>query len=93
MLGLMSDEERTLVLLKPDAVKRRLMGEIIGRYEAKGLTVRAMELSTIDTKIARKHYAEHVAGTITRRWRSSLPRVRSSPWCLKGAGLSRLSVL
>ena len=38
MLGLMSDEERTLVLLKPDAVKRRLMGEIIGRYEAKGLT-------------------------------------------------------
>ena len=56
----MSDEERTLVLLKPDAVKRRLMGEIIGRYEAKGLTVRAMELSTIDTKIARKHYAEHV---------------------------------
>jgi len=39
----MNDEERTLVLLKPDAVKRRLMGEIIGRYEAKGLTVRAME--------------------------------------------------
>ena len=56
----MNDEERTLVLLKPDAVKRRLMGEIIGRYEAKGLTVRAMELSTIDAKTARKHYAEHV---------------------------------
>jgi len=36
------------------------MGEIIGRYEAKGLTVRAMELSTIDAKTARKHYAEHV---------------------------------
>ena len=60
MLEPMSDEERTLVLLKPDAVRRHLMGEIIGRYEAKGLTVRAMELSTIDAKTARKHYAEHV---------------------------------
>ncbi|MSS45783.1 nucleoside-diphosphate kinase [Cutibacterium sp. WCA-380-WT-3A] len=56
----MSDEERTLVLLKPDAVRRHLIGEIIGRYEAKGLTVRAMELRTIDASMAREHYAEHV---------------------------------
>ena len=52
--------ERTLVLLKPDAVARGLMGGILGRYEAKGLTVVAMELRTIDSSVADRHYAEHV---------------------------------
>lgn len=51
---------RTLVLLKPDAVQRGLMGEILGRYEAKGLRVVAMELRTIDAAVADQHYAEHV---------------------------------
>ena len=51
---------RTLVLLKPDAVQRGLMGEILGRYEAKGLRVVAMELRTIDASVADQHYAEHV---------------------------------
>lgn len=52
--------ERTLVLLKPDAVARGLIGEIIRRYEAKGLTVAALELRTADVAIAQQHYAEHV---------------------------------
>jgi nucleoside-diphosphate kinase len=52
--------QRTLVLLKPDSVRRGLMGEIIGRYEAKGLSVVAMELRTIDGEQADRHYAEHV---------------------------------
>ena len=52
---------RTLVLLKPDAVRRGLVGEILSRYEAKGLTVVAMEQRTIDASIADRHYAEHVA--------------------------------
>ena len=56
----MTDTERTLVLLKPDAVERHLIGEIISRYEAKGLIVRAMELRTIDGDTASNHYAEHV---------------------------------
>ncbi|WCC80617.1 nucleoside-diphosphate kinase [Cutibacterium equinum] len=56
----MTDTERTLVLLKPDAVERHLIGQIISRYEAKGLVVRAMELRTIDAEIASTHYAEHV---------------------------------
>ena len=57
----MSDTaERTLVLLKPDAVRRGLVGEIIGRYEAKGLTVVALEMRTIDAAAADEHYAEHV---------------------------------
>ena len=55
----MTDTERTLVLLKPDAVERHLIGEIISRYEAKGLIVRAMELRTIDFDTASKDYAEH----------------------------------
>ena len=52
--------ERTLVLLKPDAVARGLIGEIIRRYEAKGLAVAALELRTADVAIAQQHYAEHV---------------------------------
>lgn len=52
--------ERTLVLLKPDAVSRGLVGEILGRYEAKGLRLVALELRTADVETARAHYAEHV---------------------------------
>jgi nucleoside-diphosphate kinase len=51
---------RTLVLLKPDTVRRGLMGEVLGRYEAKGLRVVAMELRRIDAGQADRHYAEHV---------------------------------
>lgn len=56
----MTTTERTLVLLKPDAVERRLAGEIIRRYEAKGLQIVAMQLRTADSGTAQKHYAEHV---------------------------------
>jgi nucleoside-diphosphate kinase len=50
---------RTLVLCKPDAVERRLVGEIVGRLERKGLTIRAMDLRTIDDDLAGRHYDEH----------------------------------
>jgi nucleoside-diphosphate kinase len=56
----MSPTPRTLVLLKPDTVRRGLMGEVLGRYEAKGLRVVAMELRRIDVGQADRHYAEHV---------------------------------
>ncbi len=52
--------ERTLVLLKPDTVRRGLVGEVVGRLEAKGLTLVAMDLRTIDGEMADRHYAEHV---------------------------------
>ena len=52
--------QRTLVLLKPDAVRRGLVGEILGRFEAKGLTIVAMDLRPIDGELADQHYAEHV---------------------------------
>ncbi len=52
--------QRTLALLKPDAVQRGLVGEILARYEAKGLAIVAMELRTIDAAQADAHYHEHV---------------------------------
>ena len=56
-MGLMSD--RTLVLLKPDAVERGLIGEITGRFEAKNLTIVAMELRHLDSATLARHYEEH----------------------------------
>jgi nucleoside-diphosphate kinase len=52
--------QRTLVLLKPDTVRRGLVGEVLGRFEAKGLRIVAMDLRTIDGELADQHYAEHV---------------------------------
>ena len=52
--------ERTLVLLKPDAVRRGLVGEVLRRYEAKGLSIVALDLRSIDGDLADQHYAEHV---------------------------------
>jgi len=52
--------QRTLVILKPDAVRRGLVGEILSRFEAKGLTIVAMEHRTIEGALADEHYAEHV---------------------------------
>jgi len=51
--------ERTLVLIKPDGVERRLIGEIIGRIERKGLVIAALELRSVGTELATQHYAEH----------------------------------
>jgi len=51
--------ERTLVLIKPDAVERGLAGEILGRFERRGLTVRAAKLLRVDRALAAEHYAEH----------------------------------
>lgn len=50
---------RTLVIIKPDAVERGLVGEILHRFERKGLRLVAGELRTIDSEIASRHYAEH----------------------------------
>ena len=58
MLGAMSD--RTLVLLKPDAVERGLVGQILGRFEAKNLKVVALDLRTLDADTLARHYEEHV---------------------------------
>jgi len=53
--------ERTLVLVKPDGVRRGLIGEVLSRMERKGLRVAAMDLRTIDSGVAELHYAEHAS--------------------------------
>jgi nucleoside-diphosphate kinase len=51
--------ERTLVLIKPDAVGRALAGEILARFERRGLQMRVAKLLTVDRELAEQHYAEH----------------------------------
>lgn len=55
----MSDIQRTLVLVKPDGVRRGLVGEVLRRIEAKGYTLVAVELRTADDALLAEHYAEH----------------------------------
>ena len=56
---IVSETERTLVLVKPDGVARGLVGEIVGRIERKGLKIVALQLRTLDAYTAKQHYAEH----------------------------------
>jgi nucleoside-diphosphate kinase len=52
--------ERTLVLLKPDCLQRRLMGRMISRFEDKGLNLIALKMMQVTPELAKRHYAEHV---------------------------------
>ena len=52
--------ERTLILAKPDAVQRGLIGEVISRFERRGLQIVGMKLMQVSTELAREHYKEHV---------------------------------
>lgn len=55
----MPDTQRTFIMVKPDGVRRRLVGEVISRIEAKGYELREAKLFTIGETLAKKHYAEH----------------------------------
>lgn len=52
--------ERTLILLKPDCIQRRLAGKVISRFEDKGFNIIAMKMLRVTPELAKKHYAEHV---------------------------------
>lgn len=52
--------QRTLVLVKPDAVRRGLVGRIVDRFESKGLSIEALRLRTMDGALADEHYADHL---------------------------------
>ena len=56
----MADTERTFVMVKPDGVQRGLIGEIVSRFEDRGLKLVAGKFMRIDDELAREHYAEHV---------------------------------
>src|SRR6476646_11100472 len=53
--------EQTLILAKPDAIRRSLGGEIVARFERRGFHLRAARLLTVDRALAEEHYAEHAA--------------------------------
>ncbi|MDQ4144303.1 MAG: nucleoside-diphosphate kinase [Actinomycetota bacterium] len=55
----MAEEQSTFIMVKPDGVRRRLVGEVIRRIETKGYEVSDMKLFTIDEALAREHYQEH----------------------------------
>ncbi len=57
----MSGQESTLILIKPDAVKRGLCSEIVSRFERRGLTITALKLVRLSQEVAAKHYEEHKA--------------------------------
>lgn len=52
--------ESTFIMIKPDGVQRRLVGEVISRFEAKGMTLKRMRMLDVTEDLARRHYAEHV---------------------------------
>lgn len=56
----MPDNQQTFIMVKPDGVRRKLVGEVLRRIEAKGYELREMKLFTMDETLAKKHYAEHV---------------------------------
>ena len=56
----MGDVERTFIMVKPDGVRRRLIGEVVRRIEAKGYDIKEMKMFTIDRPLAEEHYGEHV---------------------------------
>ncbi|MFO1064661.1 MAG: nucleoside-diphosphate kinase [Pirellulales bacterium] len=53
--------ERSLVLLKPDCVERRLMGQVISRFESKGLNIVGLKMLRVTPELSKQHYAEHVS--------------------------------
>ena len=55
----MSEKQKTFVMVKPDGVRRRLIGEVVRRIEAKGFDIREMKLFVIDKELAEEHYGEH----------------------------------
>jgi nucleoside-diphosphate kinase len=69
-----TEMERTLVLLKPDCVQRRLIGRVLARLEQKGLNLVAMKLMRVTPELARRHYAEHVG----KGWYAQLERFITS---------------
>jgi nucleoside-diphosphate kinase len=83
--------ERTLVLVKPNGVARGLIGEVIGRLEKRGLTIKAARMLVVDEELAHQHYAEHVGKPF---FPSLVEFITSGPICaLVVGGPSAISVV
>ena len=83
--------ERTLILLKPDCIQRRLAGRVIARLEDKGLNIIALKMLRVTPELAKRHYAEHVA----KGWYPSLEEfITSGPiWAMIAEGPEAIRVV
>ena len=81
--------EKTLILVKPDAFARGLSGEIIARFERKGLTIVAAKHMTVTEDLAKQHYAEHTERPFFGELVTSSPPARSSPSSSRATTRSR----
>merc|ERR1711991_95974 len=73
--------ERTFICLKPDAVQRGLIGEIIGRFEKKGFQLVGMKFIQVSKEFAAEHYADLSSKGFLTAFATSSRRARSAPWC------------
>jgi nucleoside-diphosphate kinase len=78
--------ERTLVLIKPDAVRRGLAGEILRRFEQRGLEIQEAKLLTVDRGLAEEHYAEHAEKPFFRELVEFITSGRTLALVLEGEG-------
>ena len=78
--------ERTLVIIKPDGVARGLTGEILARFEKKGLSVAGLKMVNVDKPTAEKHYAEHAAKPFFGSLLSFITSGPAAVICLEGNG-------
>ena len=76
--------DRTLVIIKPDAVERGLVGQIVTRFEQRGLKVVAMDIRHIDADTAAKHYAEHEGKSFYPDLISFITRSPAAPMVIEG---------
>jgi nucleoside-diphosphate kinase len=73
-------QERTFVAIKPDGVERGLIGEIIGRFEKRGLKLVGLKLMRVSVDLAGRHYGEHKGKPFLMVWSNSSPPVQLWPW-------------
>ena len=78
--------ERTLVIIKPDGVARGLTGEVLARFEKKGLSVAGLKIVNVDKPTAEKHYAEHAAKPFFGSLLSFITSGPAAVICLEGNG-------
>ncbi len=84
---------RTLVILKPDAVERGLVGDIVGRFERKGLRLVAAELRSLEADVAREHYAEHAERPFYGDLVTFITRSPAFVMVLEGSGEATWSIV
>ena len=82
--------QRTLVLLKPDCVERRLMGQIIARFEAKGFNIIGMKMLRVTPELAKQHYAEHVSKPFYPSLEAFITSAPIVAMCIEGLDVIRV---